>query len=140
MSFPELFRQIQSGAVSTILPDEELAKAQLDKVFVGKSRDKFSIVEISHSVVSVCSMFGSFVKFIVSITFDVEVVAFQTGSGSSKRQRLEDTAVMKSLPSGITNEKNRKDKLYNAIILFLGEQGLGWREPDKYGKPFVSDV
>ena len=51
-----------------------------------------------------------------------------------------DDSVMKSLPSNIANEKNRKEKLYNAIIAFLNENQLGWREPDKYGKSFVGDL
>ena len=49
-SFSVLFHQIQSGVVSTIVPDEDLANANLDRVFVGHSREEFSVVEIRQSV------------------------------------------------------------------------------------------
>ena len=138
VSFSMLFHQIQSGVISTIVPDEELARARLDKVFVGQSRDSFSIVETNHSVIGVCSIFGSFIKFIVSSTSDSELVTDEAIQ-PSKRRRLE-SDISKSLPSNIINEKNKKDKLYNAIIDFIAEKQLGWREPEKYGKPFVSNL
>ncbi len=138
LSFSSFFHEIQSGAISTIIPDEYLARAHLEKVFVGQSRDVFSVVELNHSVFGVCSMFGSFIKFVVSCSaVESEASAIEAGP-ASKRRRDENGS--KLLPANIA-EKNRKDKLYNAIITFLSENQLGgWREPDKYGKPFVADL
>ena len=49
------------------MPTQHLINYNLDKVYVGMSREQFSVVEFSHSVVSVCQMFGQFVKFIVVV-------------------------------------------------------------------------
>ena len=62
MSFAALFYRIQSGGIHTIVPSEYLANSQLTQVFVGQSRDAFSIVEVSHSVIGVCTRLG--VKYI----------------------------------------------------------------------------
>ena len=56
---------------------------------------------------------------------------------SPKRRRIDNS---KSLPPLVTTTRNRKDELYNSVIQQLSENGLGWHEPLKYGKPFVSDL
>ena len=66
VTFAALFHRIQSRAICTIVPSEHLVNSVLDKVLVGQSRDAFSVVEATHSVIGVCSMFGSFVKFVVT--------------------------------------------------------------------------
>ena len=137
MSFSSLFLRIQSGTISTIVPTEYPAKAQLDKVYVGSSRDKFNIVESSHSVVGVCTNFGSFIKFVV-IVVDPEDTDLQF---ISKQPRIdEESACSRSFPTLISKEKNRKDGLYNAIVKFCSQNKLNWREPEKYGKQFIQDL
>ena len=88
------------------------------------SQDKFNIVESSHSVVGVCTNFGSFIKFVV-IVVDPEETDLQF---ISKQPRI---ACSRSFPSLISKDKNRKDGLYNAIVKFCSQN---WREPEKYGK------
>ncbi len=82
-------------------------------------------------------MFGCFIKFVVTSHDSEEAEAVNL----SKRRRLEDPgAPTRSLPPYISQEKNRKDKLYNAILQALSEQGLGWIEPSRYGKTFIIDL
>ena len=77
-------------------------------------------------------MFGSFVKFIVVLGTDLtdEVPTLQ------KRPKVSESTT-RGLPSHIAKEKNRKDQLYNAIIDLFRERGLGWQEPETYGKQFI---
>lgn len=82
-----------------------LAKAILEQAFVGQSRDSFSVVQKHHSVLGVCSMFGSFIKFTVVFP---EESSTDTLTTPSKRRRLEDSSANKCVPKHIT-EKNRKD-------------------------------
>ena len=127
-----MFYRIQSGAISTIVPTEHLATSRLEKVYVGQSRDDFSIVETNHSIIGVCAMFGSFVKFVVVLMTDLtdEVQTLQ------KRPKVSESTT-RGLPSHIAKEKNRKDQLYNAIIDLFRERGLGWQKPETYGKQFI---
>jgi hypothetical protein len=104
-----LFQEIQNGEIGTISPDHYLTKCSLDKVFVGQSiRDVVNIVETSHSVFGVCSMFGSFIKFIVAcgLTNSMVVSVIDADPGSKRRR---DDHCIKMLPTPVT-EKNRKDK------------------------------
>ncbi len=132
-----MFHRIQSGFVCTIVPNEHLVNSTLDQAIVGQSRESFSVVETTHSVIGVCTMFGCFIKFVVTSLDSEEEVAVNL----SKRRRLEDPgAPTRSLPHYISQEENRKDKLHNAILQALSEQGLGWIEPSRYGKTFIIDL
>jgi hypothetical protein len=101
----------------------------MDKVFVG-TRDMFNVVKTSHSVVGVCSNFGSFVKFVV-ISVDSE-----EDLRLPKRPRNDEDVAgyVISVPS------LRKDGLYNSMVKFCSEHGIGWREPENYGKRFIQDL
>ena len=135
-TFAALFHRIQSGAICTIVPSEHLVNSVLDKVLVGQSRDAFSVVEATHSVIGVCSMFGSFVKFVVTNSSSETDEMHQ-----SKRRRLEDPIEpTRCLPPYISPEKNKQDKLYNAVLQALSDEGLGWIDPLKYGKVFITDL
>ena len=102
----------------------------METVYVGQSKESFSTVEACHNVNSVCSMFGSFVKFVV--TFDLLECGLQ-----SKRVRSE-SQPSNGLPAFL-KEKTRKDRLYNEIVKFLANNNVGWYDP-QYGKPFISDL
>ena len=117
-----MFLRIQSGVICNITPSEHLANSILDKVFVGQSRE---------SVIGVCSMFGSFVKFHVVVPHRESKVT------SPKRLQIENR---KFLPPVLTSTRNRKDELYNSVVQQLSVDGLGWHEPLKYGKPFITDL
>ena len=126
-----MFLRIQSGVICNITPSEHLANSILDKVFVGQSRESFSVVKPAHSVIGVCSMFGSFVKFHVVVPHRESEVT------SPKRLRIENR---KFLPPVLTSTRNRKDELYNSVVQQLSVDGLGWHEPLKYGKPFITNL
>ena len=82
-------------------------------MYVGPSKESFSIVEASHSVNCVCLIFGSFVKFVVLLS-ECEPIEYEL---LSKRQKLNgDTP--NGLPSAL-REKTRKDKLFNELLNFL---------------------
>ena len=91
-------------------------------------------MEPAHSVIGVCSMFGSFIKFHVVLPSPESEL---NSLSSPKRRRIDNP---KSLPPLVANTRNRKDELYNSVIQHLSENGLGWHEPLKYGKFFVSDL
>ena len=100
------------------------------------SREQFSVVEFGHSVVSVCGMFGQFIKFVV-VVHEAEDIEEQI---SSKRCRLDDEPICLKVPSRISKEKNSKDGLYNDLVNFCNSQNLGWEEPDSVGKKFITDL
>ena len=102
----------------------------LETVYVGQSKESLSTVEACHSVNSVCSMFGSFVKFVVTVEL------FECGL-QSKWVRLE-SQPSNGLPAFL-KEKTRKDRLYNEIVKFVATNNVGWYDP-QYGKPFISDL
>lgn len=139
LSFSSLFHEIQNGSITTIVSDEYLARAQLERVYVGRLKDDLNVVETSHSVFGVCGLFGSFIKFVVSCpAIDDLVGSIGINGPQSKRDGSDD---MKLLPSIIAEPKNRKEKLYNDIISFLSESQLGWiNDPAQYGKPFVTEL
>lgn len=105
-----MFLRIQSGVISTIPTSGESIDAKLKRVYVSQSKENFSAVERSHSVVGVCKMFGCFIKFVVNITETSDDLTYV-----SKRYRDESHEFVQ-VPSGkglppLTKEKNRKDSM-----------------------------
>ncbi len=134
MTFSSLFLKIQSGIIATMPPTQELVDSILQRIYVGQSKDNFSVVEKCHSVVDVCRMFGCFIKFIVTVSSLSEI------EQAAKRPRTEDSGVSNGhLPAKI-NVRNRKDQLYNKLIDSLSDMGLSWKDPEQYGKPFTQDM
>ena len=122
------------GLFPTIPCTNDLESSVLQKVYVGPSKESFSIVEASHSVNGVCVIFGSFVKFVVLLS-ECEPIEYEL---LSKRQKLNgDTP--NGLPSAL-REKTRKDKLFNELLKFLEGKEVGWNDPEVYGKPFLLDL
>ena len=118
--------------INTIPPSESLVTAELNKVYVGQTKNDFSMVKIDHFVLGVCSMFGSFVKFVV--TNSVIELAVSTNINQDMC-----SASSGSLPT-LIKEKTRKDRMYNEILKFFSKHGLKWYDPEKYGRPFVGDL
>ena len=119
------------------MPSQHLINSNLDKVYVGMSREQFSVVEFGHSVLNVCQMFGQFVKFCAIVLEEEEELT------SSKRRRVDvgdDVSVPLQVPPLISKEKNKKDRLYNDLIEFCVAQSVGWEEPNSHGKQFISDL
>ena len=118
--------------MSTVAITEHLASSSLQKVLVGPSQSRdaqFNVVEASHSVRGVCSILGSFIKFIVILKSKDEVMIVEQSSQTLQHR----------FPSSVV-EKNRKDKLYNKIVSFCIAGNYSWEDPATYGKPFISDL
>ncbi len=86
-------------------------------------------------------MFGSYISFIVVSPKDAsssEVLS----EPENKRRRLNEQkeSAAKKVPPLLSKEKNKKDVLYNDLLKFLSGHGLGWEEPDVYGKSFVTNL
>ena len=120
--------------ISTIPPTESLVNTELNEVFVGHNKDNFNVAESNHSVLDVCQMFGSFIKFLVSRIPDLDV---ETDIHHVSKRYKESTSG--GIPATI-KERNRKDSLYNELIMFCSTKNLQWQEPEKYGKPFLIDL
>ncbi|XP_019859353.1 PREDICTED: uncharacterized protein LOC109587561 [Amphimedon queenslandica] len=125
ISFSALFLLIKSGSISGICPSEYLTRCFLVKVYVGQSQDVLNIVEMGQSVIGVCSIFGCFIKF------EVDRELWMPGEPLEANEE-------RQLPLFVT-EKTRKDKMFNVIVEFCQSNGLFWDEPDRYGKPFLTD-
>ena len=110
---------------------QHLINYNLDKVYVGMSREQFSVVEFNHLVVSVCQMFGQFVKFIVVVS---EVEEEELASKSCRLDASDNEPICLKVPSFVSKEKNRKDGLYNDLVKFCSAQKVGWEEPDSIVK------
>ena len=68
INFEELFTQIKSGVFSTIPASLELSSSVLDSVYIGKDKSTAnSTVDRKINVISVCSLFGWHIKFVVSV-------------------------------------------------------------------------
>lgn len=88
---------------------------------MGQSRDTFCVIESTHSVIGVCTMFGSFIKFVVISVADLEAESEEAS------------------PWHLTF-RLKKIRRINCTKQSISEQGLGWIEPVKYGKAFVIDL
>uniref|UniRef100_A0A1X7VRM2 Uncharacterized protein n=1 Tax=Amphimedon queenslandica TaxID=400682 RepID=A0A1X7VRM2_AMPQE len=67
LTLSALFLKILADSFMTISCLQNLADAILETVNVGQSKDIFSTAEASHTDNSICSMFGSLVKFVVTV-------------------------------------------------------------------------
>jgi len=68
INFEELFIQITSGVFTTILMSLELSSLVLDSVYIGQDKATAnSTVDSKTNVISVCSLFGWHVKFVVTV-------------------------------------------------------------------------
>jgi hypothetical protein len=130
MTFSLLFLKIQLGVIPTIPATEDLINSALQKVYVGMSKDNFSVVEKSHSVIGVCRIFGSYIKFVVTVS-DVMIVEPVPKEVSE--------VIVGGLPIPL-REKNRKDQMFNEILKTFLAMGLSWNDPELYGKPFIQDL
>lgn len=141
MNFSALFLKIQSGIISTICPSEELLNSCLLKVYVGQSKDNFSVVEKMHSVVEVFRLFGSFIKFVVTISLasSEEVPFGKRLRLDYSQQDLHNNVYNGGLPKQI-NGRTRKDELYNELVSCFSSMGVSWENPEQHGKAFITDM
>jgi len=68
INFVGLFIQIKSGEFSTISMSLELSSSVLDSVYIGQDKSTAnSTVDSKINIISVCSLFGWHIKFVVSL-------------------------------------------------------------------------
>jgi len=141
LSSSELFENIKSGRVSIIVSSSELSMAQLEKVFIGKSKE--ILININPSI-QLCDVLVSFGQFIwynvvirvttpVSVTTLVQPNIFAYMIQNSARMAAAERAPLPDL----LPERNNKDKLYNAIIAFLKKNFTWISKGNLHGAPFV---
>ena len=107
------------------LRDSNLTQSpfELKKVYVGKQKDCVDEADITMCVSQVVSMFGPFIKFHVesrSSSLPQQPARNVFEVLREGQRQLE----MKKLPSCIEHPKNKKQKLRNAIIDMLNQNGL----------------
>ena len=125
VNFSECFEEVKSGKFSNVVTSVELSSCILRSVFIGQDKATAnSAVEITVNVVSVCSVFGWHIKFIVSVpeqgessSHDVLKNAFSIMMESQRR------ICAQTLPQPIS-EKNKKDKLFNDLLQLANRRGL----------------
>ena len=67
LSLSELFENIKSSRVSIIVLSSELSTAQLEKVFIGKSKEILTNIDQSIQLCDVLVSFGQFIRYNVVI-------------------------------------------------------------------------
>lgn len=144
LSLSELFENIKSGRVSYIVPSPELSTAQLEKVFIGKSKETLTNVDPSIQLCDVLVSFGQFIWYnvVIRVTTPVSVGVTTLVQPNIFAYMMQNSARMAaaervSLPD-LLPERNNKDKLYNAIIAFLQKNDFTWiSKGNLHGAPFV---
>ena len=75
LSLSELFENIKSGRVSIIVLSSELSMAQLEKVFIGKSKQILTNIDPSIQICDVLVSFGQFIRYnvVIHVTTPISV-------------------------------------------------------------------
>ena len=109
---------------------------------IGPSKDNLSVLNPTESLTGACSIFGSFVKFVVelqSTNLDTSRISTNVFSILMAAQRSLHELEKSGLPRTVT-ERTQKDRLYNNLIQFSKEQGLKWRDPSSIGASFLKKL
>ena len=125
VNFADCFLEIKSGKFLNISTSLELSASILQSVYIGQDKATAnSIIEKTVNVVSVCSIFGWHVKFIVSVP--------EEGESSSQHVFKNAFSIMmesqrricaQTLPQPIP-ERNKTDKLFNDLLQLANQRGL----------------
>ena len=137
----ELFRSVQAGVFAIVKTSQELSSAVLESVYVGKEKSSLSLVQKELNAVDVCTAFGKFVKFIVSLdepivscSLDVSKNAFEVMMQSQRR------ICRPSLPDPVV-ERTKKDKLFNDLLRLVEQKGLKFSPGQlESGKSYLTTV
>ena len=127
-NFEELFRSIKSGKYSIIKTSPELSDAVLKSVGVGHDKMSLSLVQKELNTVEICSVFGSFVKFSVSLNEPVQAHAVVTNAFEIMMKSQSQLSAP-TLPDPVT-EHTKKDKLFNDVRWLLEQKGMKF-SPDQ---------
>ena len=121
----ELFRLIKSGKFVIIKTSPELSLAVLQSVCVGKDRSSQSLVQKELNAVDICTAFGLYIRFIVSL--DEPKTSAEDISRNAYEIMMQNQccicAQAPSLPDAVV-ERTKKDKLFNDLLRVVEEKGL----------------
>ena len=124
VNFSECFEEVKSGKFSNVITSVELSSCILRSAFIGQDKATAnSAVEITVNVVSVCSVFGWHIKFIVSVpeqgessSHDVLKNAFSIMMESQRR------ICAQTLPQPISEKIKRTNS--NDLLQLANRRGL----------------
>jgi len=112
-------------------------------VFFGSTRD--SLLDRADPDLMLSPLvvqFGKFMKVVVAVNeHELEMNQPMGRNAVDVMRQAQCALAQPKLPSKV-NEKNNKDKLFNALIDYLEEHGLFWRadEVDSFGTNFVKSL
>ena len=115
----ELFRSIKAGKFVIVKTSPELSLAVLQSVCVGKDRSSQSLVQRELNVVDICTAFGLYIRFIVSLDepkMSAEDISRNAFAIMMQNQRCI-CAQAPSLPDAVV-EQTKKDKLCLKICFY----------------------
>jgi len=125
-NFGKLFRSIQAGKYAIVKTSTDLAAAVLESsgVSVGKDKSSLSLVDKDLNTVYVCTTFGHYVKFTVTLndpgvssSLDVSRNAFEI------MMQNQHCLSKPTLPDALVG-RTKKDKLFNDLLRLVEQKGL----------------
>ena len=144
-TFQTLFTQMKAGRFQCVQVGDELKRATVSQVMVGKDKDQLMIASATQSVFSICEEFGKYIKFVVEIneqaagsslqSLSTTPNAFQVMFMAQRQLQQGDNGV----PFGIPVKTN-KDRMFNDLVHLMKELGVRWTNPNAYAIPFLKKL
>ena len=131
----ESIKEYYERTLSTGIYDDAY---QLSKAFLGRCKDNLDLIELNVELQQAVSMFGHFLKFIVTKQI---VDPLPSRSAVDVLMSAQRNLCEPRMPKKITRESpTKKDKLFNDVVDFMEGEGMSWRggEADSSGRKFVS--
>ena len=138
ISLLKLFERMKAGRIAFIVPSRELAYSNIEKIFIGKSKETLTVIDHSIHLNEVLNAFSQFIKYNVVCSL---MATLSSGVTSMVQPNLYtvlmqnsvrlSAAARKPLPY-LLPKKNNKDKLFNAVVGFLEKtdnMGEWWKHP-----------
>lgn len=120
----ELFRSIKSGKFVIVKTSPELSLAVLQSVCVGKDRSSQFLVQKELNAVAICTAFGLYIRFIVSL--DEPVTSAEDISRNAFAIMMQNQrricAQAPSLPDAVV-ERTKKDKFLMTYCVWWSRKG-----------------
>ena len=134
-TFQTLFSEVKAGKFDCIEVIDELKRATLLQVLVGRDRDKLMVTSAGQSVCGICEEFGKYVKFAVevgdapapSLSYLSSRNAFSVMFAVQRQLQESENGVPFSIPV-----KTNKDKLYNDLVRLMIDLDNNNRPPSSF--------
>ena len=133
-TFGALFTELKAGKFDCIEVVDELKRATLLQVLVGKNNDTLMVTSVSQSVFNICEEFGKYVKFVVEIGEEVAAAQQSLETRNAFAVMLAAQRQVQQGDNGVPFTilvKTSKDRLYNDLVkLMKSELGVKWSDPN----------